>query len=242
MAKMLIHGELVPAESKEEYPVHNPANGEVVDTAPKGDARDVERAVQAAELAFPKWWATPGSRRGELVGKGARKITEHEDELARTLTLEQGKPLMESKREIRRFVHTIEHYAGLGKNLRGGYVPNLDETIRHYLETSHRVVAAIVPWNFPVSLWETRSGRVVAGIRSSSNPQHNSTHEYSCDSDFERGRAAAGRAEYRDRSWLDGRRSGDIASQDPQDWFHRRYSDGAACEGSCRKDDQARYT
>ena len=126
MAKMLIGGELVAAESNEEYPVYNPANGETVDTAPKGDARDVQRAVDAAERAFPKWWATPGAKRGELVGDGTRKIREHEDELARTLTLGQGKPLMESKREIRRFVHTLEHYAGLGKILRVGYVPNLD--------------------------------------------------------------------------------------------------------------------
>ncbi len=165
MAKMLINGELVAAESKEEYPVYNPANGEVVDTAPKGDARDVERAVDAAERAFPKWWATPGSKRGEMVGEGARKIIEHEDELASILTREQGKPLMESKREIRRFVHTLEHYAGLGKNLRGGYVPNLDEgKYGIILKRPIGIVAAIVPWNFPVSLMGNKIGpALVAG-------------------------------------------------------------------------------
>ena len=162
---MLIGGELVAAESNEEYPVYNPENGEVVDTAPKGDARDVQRAVDAAERAFPKWWQTPGAKRGELVGEGARKIREHEDELARILTLEQGKPLMESKREIRRFVYTLEHYAGLGKNLRGGYVPNLDEG-KHgiILKRPIGVVAAIVPWNFPVSLMGNKIGpALVAG-------------------------------------------------------------------------------
>jgi acyl-CoA reductase-like NAD-dependent aldehyde dehydrogenase len=165
MAKMLINGELAAAESNEEYPVHNPANGAVVDTAPKGDARDVQRAADAAERAFPKWWATPGAKRGELVGAGARKIREHEDELAHILTLEQGKPLMESVREIRRFVHTIEHYAGLGKNLRGGYVPNLDEgKYGIILKRPIGVVAAIVPWNFPVSLMGNKIGpALVAG-------------------------------------------------------------------------------
>ena len=162
---MLIGGELVAAESNEEYPVYNPANGEIVDTAPKGDARDVQRAVDAAARAFPKWWQTPGAKRGELVGEGARKIREHEDELARTLTLEQGKPLMESVREIRRFVHTLEHYAGLGKNLRGGYVPNLDEgKYGIILKRPIGVVAAIVPWNFPVSLMGNKIGpALVAG-------------------------------------------------------------------------------
>src|SRR5512142_821133 len=165
MAKMIIGGEKVAAESNEEYPVYNPANGQVIDTAPKGSSRDVERAVDAAERAFSKWWATPGSKRGELVAGGSKRIVEHEDELAHTLTLEQGKPLLEAKREIRRFVHTLEHYAGLGKNLRGGYVPNLDEN-RYgiILKRPIGVVAAIVPWNFPVSLMGNKIGpALVAG-------------------------------------------------------------------------------
>ena len=165
MAKMVVGGESIVAESKEEYPVYNPATGEVVDSAPKGDGRDVERAVDAAERAFPKWWATPGGKRGELVGDGARKIVEHEDELARILTMEQGKPILEAKREIRRFVHTLEHYAGLGKNLRGGYVPNLDEAkYGIILKRPIGIVAAIVPWNFPVSLMGNKIGpALVAG-------------------------------------------------------------------------------
>lgn len=165
MAKMFINGESVPAESKEEYPVFNPANGQIVDTAPRGNAQDVERAVDAARRAFPKWWATPGAKRGEMVGEAARKIREHVDELAKMLTLEQGKPLIESKREIMRFVHTLEHYAGLGKNLRGGYVPNLDEgRFGIILKRPIGVVAAIVPWNFPVSLMGNKIGpALVAG-------------------------------------------------------------------------------
>ncbi len=150
---MLINGEVVHSHSEEEYPVYNPATGEVVDTAPRGDARDVEFAVEAAERAFPKWWATAASKRGELVGAGARKVLENEDELARLLTSEQGKPLREAKMEIRRLVHTLEHYAGLSKNLRGGYVPNLDQgKYGIILKRPIGVVAAIVPWNFPVSL------------------------------------------------------------------------------------------
>src|SRR2546422_6134069 len=102
MARMFINGELVQSQSEEEYAVCNPANGEVVDTAPRGDARDVDFAVDAAERAFAKWWATPAAKRGEFVGAGARKILEREDELARLLTSEQGKPLREAKLEVRR--------------------------------------------------------------------------------------------------------------------------------------------
>lgn len=165
MAKMVVGGELVAAGSNEEYPVYNPANGEIIDTAPKGDAPDVERAVEAAERAFPKWWATPAARRGELVGGCADRVREHVDELARILTCEQGKPLLEAKREIMRFVHTLDHYAGLGKNLRGGYVPNLDEgKYGIILKRPIGIVAAIVPWNFPVSLMGNKIGpALVAG-------------------------------------------------------------------------------
>ncbi len=165
MAMMIIGGELVSAESKEEYPVYNPANGQLVGTAPKGDASDVDRAVQAAERAFLQWWATPGSKRGESVHEGTLKVLEHQEELARLLTLEQGKPLLESKREIRRFAHTLEHYAGLGKNLRGGYVPSLDDgKYGIILRRPIGVVAAIVPWNFPVSLMGNKIGpALVAG-------------------------------------------------------------------------------
>lgn len=153
MALMLIGGESVPARSHDEYPVSNPATGEVVDIASKGDRRDVDDAVNAAELAFPKWWATPAAKRGEIVGDGARRVLEHEDELAQLLTSEQGKPIREARLEIRRLVHTLEHYAGLSKNLRGGYVPNLDEgKYGMILKRPIGVVGAIVPWNFPVSL------------------------------------------------------------------------------------------
>ncbi len=153
MAKFLVNGESVDSLTKNEYPVHNPADGSVVDTAPRGDARDVDAAVDAAEHAFPKWWATPAAKRGEIVAAGARTIKEHEDELAQLLTSEQGKPLRESRLEIRRFVHTLEHYYGLAKNLRGGYVPNLDEgKYGIILKRPIGVVASIVPWNFPVSL------------------------------------------------------------------------------------------
>ena len=153
MAKFFIAGEYVSPDGRSSNEVLNPATGRVADIVPEGTAADVEAAVQAAHRAFGGWWATPTSRRGELLYAGARLIRQHEDELARTLTSEQGKPLSEARMEIRRFVHTLEHYAGLSKNLRGGYVPNLDErTYGLVMKRPYGVCAAIVPWNFPISL------------------------------------------------------------------------------------------
>jgi acyl-CoA reductase-like NAD-dependent aldehyde dehydrogenase len=91
--------------------------------------------------------------------KAAHLLEQREKELARRLTEEQGKPLREAILEIRRFAHTLEHYAGLAKTIRGGYVPALDD--RRYgmiLKKPIGVCGAIVPWNFPVSLLGNKIG------------------------------------------------------------------------------------
>lgn len=131
----------------------NPADNSVIGEAPDANVSDVASAVQAAQDAFEGWWATPAARRGEILYACMRAMHANEDELAQSLTAEQGKPLREARLEIRRFAHTLEHYAGLSKNLRGGYVPSLDEgAYGLIIKRPLGVVAAIVPWNFPVSL------------------------------------------------------------------------------------------
>jgi len=154
MANFFINGEYVATINGKTRAILNPATNEVIDEVPEGTAEDVDMAVSAASDAFESWWATPASRRGAILYDCARAILEHEDELAQMLTAEQGKPLREAHLEIRRFVHTVEHYAGLSKNLRGGYVPNLDtnNTQGIIIKRPLGVCAAIVPWNFPVSL------------------------------------------------------------------------------------------
>lgn len=153
MANMFIGGQSVEALGGERDAVINPASGEVVDTVPRGSREDVNRAVEAAQAAFERWWETPAAMRGAILYKGIEHLSDHEDELARLLTSEQGKPLREAHLEIRRFLHTLEHYAGLAKNLRGGYVPSLDAgAFGIIVKRPLGVVGSIVPWNFPVSL------------------------------------------------------------------------------------------
>jgi succinate-semialdehyde dehydrogenase/glutarate-semialdehyde dehydrogenase len=141
--------------------IRNPANGSLVGTVSEGTEADVDAAVQSARAAFPKWWSTPAATRGKILHDAAEAIVEHVDELARILTSEQGKPLGEARMEIHRFAHTLDHYAGLAKNLRGGYVPDLDEKPHRHgliLKRPLGVCAAIVPWNFPVSLMGNKLG------------------------------------------------------------------------------------
>ena len=151
-----IGGELVGnATGSATREIRDPANGELVATVPEGSAEDVDRAVRGAREAFAGWWDTPAATRGKVLYDCARAVLARTDELAPLLTAEQGKPLVESRMEIRRFAHTLEHYAGLAKSLRGGYVPDLDEKPHRHgviLKRPLGVCGAIIPWNFPLSL------------------------------------------------------------------------------------------
>ncbi len=165
MAEMFIGGRYVEFPGLERLSIKNPANGDVVDTVPRAGPAQVDAAVESACDAFPSWRESPAARRGELLGAAAKHVREHIEDLAHLLTSEQGKPLREARLEIHRFVHTLEHYAGLAKNLRGGYVPSLDEgAYGLILKYPIGVVGAIVPWNFPTTLLGNKLGpALVAG-------------------------------------------------------------------------------
>ena len=137
----------------------DPSNKEEVDTVPASGAADVDRAVGSAHDAFPAWRDVPAAKRGEILGEAAEAILAAREELAPLLTSEQGKPLREARLEIRRFVHTLEHYVGLARNIRGGYVPDLDEdTYGLIIRRPLGVIGAIVPWNFPTTLLGNKLG------------------------------------------------------------------------------------
>ena len=139
--------------------VRDPASGEEVGRVPRHGATEAAEFVASAQAAFPAWSQTPAAKRGEVLRAAAEAVLAARDELALQLTLEQGKPLRESRIEITRCVHTLEHYAGLAKNLRGGYVPNLDVDAHGLvLKRPLGVVVAIVPWNFPTTLLANKLG------------------------------------------------------------------------------------
>jgi len=96
MTQMFINGEWVDASSGKTYEVKNPANGEVVDTVPLGDARDARAAVEAAVAAFGEWANTAPDKRAELIMTGIAKVKENLSDLTTLLTREQGKPLFEA--------------------------------------------------------------------------------------------------------------------------------------------------
>jgi acyl-CoA reductase-like NAD-dependent aldehyde dehydrogenase len=159
MAQAFIHGGYTDLPGVELMSIIDPSNGEEVDTVPASGTAEVDRAVGSAYEAFPAWRDIPAAKRGEILGEAAEAVLAAREELAPLLTSEQGKPLREARLEIRRFVHTLEHYVGLARNIRGGYVPDLDEdTYGLIIRRPLGVVGAIVPWNFPTTLLGNKLG------------------------------------------------------------------------------------
>jgi len=151
-AQFVIGGEAAPSVTGEETKVKNPSTGEIAGTVSKGNREDVKRAIDAAEQGFKVWSRTAPAERGAILWKGAKAIEQNLEELASSLTREQGKPIKESRMEIRRFQHTLEYYAGLGKNLRSVQIPMGENRFGMVLKRPIGICGSIIPWNFPISL------------------------------------------------------------------------------------------
>jgi acyl-CoA reductase-like NAD-dependent aldehyde dehydrogenase len=153
MATMIIEGERVGAVSGETYQVKDPATGEVVDEVPKGGPEDVDRAARAAEKAQRTWGRLSGAERRRILHRAAEHMLSKVDEIAPILTREQGKTLLESRIEARRFGENIAWYGDLADKVHGEYV-SLPDTgaFGLVLRRPIGVTGAIVPWNFPLTL------------------------------------------------------------------------------------------
>src|SRR4030095_7375500 len=163
MAKMFIAGESVDATSGDTYQVRNPTNGDVVDTAPKGNADDARRAIDAAEAAFEEWSHTSAEERGNFLFKASELVNAERKSLAELLCREQGKPFQEASGELEHFDHGLHFYAGLASKVRGAHVPlPAKNAYGMVIQKPLGVCGAIVPWNFPLTLMGTKVGPALA--------------------------------------------------------------------------------
>jgi acyl-CoA reductase-like NAD-dependent aldehyde dehydrogenase len=150
---MIIEGERVAAASGQTYQVVNPATGEVVDEVPNGGAEDVDRAARAAAKAQKSWARLAPAERASVLHKAAAHMLGKVEEIAPVLTHEQGKTLLESRIEARRFGENIAWFADLADKVHGEYVSLPDTTTYGLvLRRPIGVTGAIVPWNFPLTL------------------------------------------------------------------------------------------
>ncbi|WP_285768571.1 aldehyde dehydrogenase family protein [Peribacillus sp. SI8-4] len=156
--KMFINGQWVSSSSGEKRDILNPATGEVIATAAEGTKEDVDKAVEAAKHAFYEggWWGTPAVERARILFKIADKIEEKAEELAALETLDNGKPLRESRFDIDDSAACFRYYAGLATKPTGQTFEVPDGQQAMVVREPIGVCGQIVPWNFPLmmSAWK----------------------------------------------------------------------------------------
>ncbi|MGH8239997.1 MAG: aldehyde dehydrogenase family protein, partial [Steroidobacteraceae bacterium] len=147
----------------ETFSVLNPATREEVARVADVGASGAERAIEAAHKAFPAWSALPAAVRSEILQKAARLVRERIEDLARTMTLESGKPLAESRGELLGSAAFFEWAAEEGKRVYGRTVPaSLPDRRYFVMRQPVGVVAAITPWNFPSAMVARKAAPALA--------------------------------------------------------------------------------
>lgn len=145
-----IDGRWLDADSSATFAVVNPATGEEIARVPQMGAAEAERAISAAHRAFKQWKRKTAKQRSELLQGWYALMLEHQEDLARLLTAEQGKPLAEARGEIANGTSFVQWFAEEAKRVYGDTVPQPSNDKR-ILVTKEPigVAAAITPWNFP---------------------------------------------------------------------------------------------
>ncbi len=156
--KLLIDGRHVPSVSGRTFKSLNPATEQVIATVAEGNAEDVERAVAAARRAFEGPWRTMrASERGQILLRWAQLMRDHADEIAELESIDAGKPISATLRQdFPAAIDTLTYYAGWADKISGDVVTTRDDALTYTVREPVGVVAAIVPWNFPlmIGMWK----------------------------------------------------------------------------------------
>ena len=129
----------------------NPATGECIGTLPHASKADLDRALDAAEQAYPAWRAMPPQDRGKILKRAANLMHERVEHIARIATIEQGKSIHEARIETHISADTLEWFAEEGRRAYGRVLPHRAPGMRmSVVREPVGPVAAFAPWNFPV--------------------------------------------------------------------------------------------
>ncbi|WP_308257029.1 NAD-dependent succinate-semialdehyde dehydrogenase [Rhodococcus rhodochrous] len=146
-------GQWIDADSGEQRPVHNPATGEEIGTIPNFGTAETRQAIDAAEKAFLQWRSILAKERGRLLRRWFDLVIENQEDLARILTAEQGKPYKEALSEIVNGAQFIEWFAEEARRAYGETIPAPAHDRRVVvIKQPIGVCAAITPWNFPSTI------------------------------------------------------------------------------------------
>ncbi len=154
ICRNFINGRWVESRSGRTTERRNPANlDEVIGLAPLSTREETREAIAAARAAFPAWRDTPAPMRGRVIAKAAILMEQQKEELGRILTREEGKTLKDSIGEVQKSINILEFMAGESRRIGGETLPSeLPKNFAYTIKQPLGVVAAITPWNFPVSI------------------------------------------------------------------------------------------
>ncbi|HZR93119.1 MAG TPA: NAD-dependent succinate-semialdehyde dehydrogenase [Gaiellaceae bacterium] len=158
-----VGGAWVGADSGETFPVVNPATGETIAEVPRLGAAETRRAIDAAAAAFPAWSGLLAKERARILRRFAELVLDRREELAVLMTLEQGKPLAESRAEIDYGASFLEWFAEEAKRVYGDTIPEPMPGRRVLvLKQPVGVAAGITPWNFPSAMITRKAAPALA--------------------------------------------------------------------------------
>ena len=163
--RLLIDGQW--ADASKSFDTTNPATGEVLTQIAEASAADVDRAVEAARRAFEDrkgpWRKMSASERGRLIWHLADLLEKNIDEFAELETLDNGKPIFESRYvDMPMVIDVLRYYAGWATKIHGETVNTVETAFTYTLREPLGVVGLIVPWNFPLLLASWKLGPALA--------------------------------------------------------------------------------
>ncbi|WP_343671479.1 NAD-dependent succinate-semialdehyde dehydrogenase [Paraburkholderia heleia] len=158
-----LNGEWCDADDSETFSVMNPATGAVIAHVPRMGTPETRRAINAAQEAWPAWRKLTAKARAAILRTWFELMLEHQDDLAKILTAEQGKPLSEAMGEILYGASFIEWFAEEAKRAYGDIIPTVASDRRiMVVKEPVGVCAAITPWNFPAAMITRKAGPALA--------------------------------------------------------------------------------
>lgn len=162
--KMLINGEFIDAKSKKTIEVYCPFDNSICGTVPSCGEEEINLAVESANLAFKTWSKKTSFERGNILRKAAQLVLDHAEEIARTMTLEQGKPFQEAKGEVIKGSDILRYYAEEGERVYGRIIANAEghDIVSHVVYQPMGVAACVSPWNYPIELLAWKIGGALA--------------------------------------------------------------------------------
>jgi succinate-semialdehyde dehydrogenase/glutarate-semialdehyde dehydrogenase len=158
-----VNGQWITAAAGATIDVDNPATGEIVGSVPKLGAAETRQAIEAADRALPAWRKKTAKERAAAVRRWFELMIEHQEDLARLMTTEQGKPLAESRGEVGYAASFLEWFSEEAKRVYGDTIPGHQPDKRIVvIKQPIGVVGCITPWNFPLAMITRKAGPAIA--------------------------------------------------------------------------------